>query len=76
MQEGGGRSRQDCHKTAFLVLNLAILQFAEGVQWFINGLFQRGGVTNFFEGGGGGGGGVKSIETHRTCDFPGGGGGT
>ena len=56
MQEGGGRSRQDCHKTAFLVLNLAILQFAEGVQWFINGLFQRGGVTNFFEGGGGEGG--------------------
>ena len=42
----------------------------------------RGGPTfsrgegNFFHGGGGGGGGVQwviSIETHITCDFPGGG---
>ena len=40
--------------------------------------FSRGG-GNFFHGGGGGGGGggvqwIISIETHITCDFPGGGG--
>ena len=66
----------------FLDLNL-FYSFKEGVQW----LFQRkllfskvfrGGPTfsrgsNFS--GGGGGGGVQilfSIETHITCDFPGG----
>ena len=39
-------------------------------------IFQWG--SNFFHGGGGGGGGgvrmLISIETHITCDFPGGGG--
>ena len=42
---------------------------SEGVQ-----LFQGG---ELFRGGGGGGGGVQmliSIETHITCDFPGGSG--
>ena len=37
--------------------------------------FPGGGGSNFFQGGGGGGGGVQmliSIETHITCDFPGG----
>ena len=61
-----------------------ILQFTEGVQWFYyreNYTFQgsRGGPT-FSRGGGGGptfSRGVQmliSIETHITCDFPGGGG--
>ena len=40
--------------------------------------FSRG--SNFFQGGGGGGGGGSNclfpIETHITCDFPGGGGGS
>ena len=42
-------------------------------------LFQGGRATFSMEGGGGGGGGVQwviSIETHITCDFPGGGGRT
>ena len=66
-----------------------ILQFTEGVQLFYNResiLSSKdpegvqhflGGGCNFFTGGGGGGGrGVQmliSIETHITCDFPGGG---
>ena len=40
--------------------------------------FQRG--SNIFQGGGGGGGGgsyrLFPLETHITCDFPGGGGGS
>ena len=59
------------------------LQFTEGVQWFYYRetytfpRTQRG--TNVFQGGGGGptfSRGVQlliSIETHITCDFPGGG---
>ena len=47
----------------------------KGVQHFPGGpnLFQGG--QTFSRGGGGGGGGVEIliIETHRTCDFPGGG---
>ena len=49
-----------------------ILKVSEGDQ-----LFQGGRAT--FSMGGGGGGGVQwviSIETHITCDFPGGGGRT
>ena len=45
-----------------------ILKVSEGVQLF------QGGEGNFYHGGGG----VQwviSIETHITCDFPGGGGG-
>ena len=48
----------------------------KGVQHFSGGsnLFQ--GESNFFQGGGGvgWGGGVQmlNLETHRTCDFPGG----
>ena len=69
----------------FLVLSL-FYSFTEGVQW----LFQRKLLflkvsegVQLFQGGGGifsmeaGGGGVQlviSIETHITCDFPGGGG--
>ena len=65
----------------FLVLSL-FYSFTEGVQW----LFQRKllffkvsegsnffkGEGNFFHGGGGGVQWVISIETHITCDFPGG----
>ena len=55
-----------------------ILQFTEGVQWFYyreNYTFQWIEGSNFSSGGGGGGPGSKcSIETHITCDFPGGGG--
>ena len=67
----------------FLVLSL-FYSFTEGVQW----LFQRKLLflkvsegSNFFKGGGqlfpwrGGVQWVISIETHKTCDFPGGGGG-
>ena len=41
--------------------------------------FQRGsnifqGRSNFFQGGGGGSNSLFPIETHITCDFPGGGG--
>ena len=61
-----------------------ILQFTEGVQWFSN-TYSRGAPTisggggggGGGWGGGGGGGGVQlliSIETHITCDFPGGSG--
>ena len=46
-----------------------ILKVSEGVQLF------QGGEGNFFHGGGGGVQWVISIETHITCDFPGGGGG-
>ena len=61
-----------------------ILQFTEGVQWFITEktiLFQGSRGSPTFSGGGGGGpassggGGVQmliSIEPHITCDFPGG----
>ena len=69
----------------FLVLSL-FYSFTEGVQW----LFQRkllflkvsegvqlfqGGRATFSMEGGGGVQRVISIETHITCDFPGGGGG-
>ena len=80
-------SRPDCQKAALttfeLVLNL-FYSFKEGVQWFINGLFQKQtqfsnaseGVQHFPEGptfcrGGGGVQMLISIETHITCDFPG-----
>ena len=67
----------------FLVLSL-FYSFTEGVQWLFQRKllflrFQRG--SNFSRGGGNffhGGGGVQwviSIETHKTCDFLGGGGG-
>ena len=41
-----------------------------GVQLFPGG--GGGGGSNFFQGGGGGVQMLISIETHRTCDFPGG----
>ena len=52
--------------------NLSFFKVPEGVQHFPGGV-------QLFPGGGGGGGGVGSnflspIETHITCDFPGGGG--
>ena len=54
-----------------------ILQFTEGVQWFHN-TYSKGAPTICGGGGGGGGGGgvqlLISIETHITCDFPGGSG--
>ena len=69
--------------TTFFLSTQLILQFTDGVQWFCyreNYTFpwiQRG--SNIFQGGGGRGPtfsrGVQmliSIETHITCDFPGG----
>ena len=70
----------------FLVLSL-FYSFTEGVQWLFQRkllflmvsegvqLFQGGRATFSMEGGGGGVQWVISIETHITCDFPGGGGG-
>ena len=63
----------------FLVLNLFYSCFTEGVQWFIlrKTIFMVPEGVQHFPGGGGGGGGVQmliSIETYRTCDFPGGSG--
>ena len=64
----------------FLVLSLGY--FTE-VEWSISFIFQgsRGGKTfsraggsNIFQGGGGGSNCLFPIETHITCDFPGGGG--
>ena len=52
--------------------NLSFFMVPEGVQHF------PGGGPTFSRGGGGGGGGSNSlfpIETHITCDFPGGGSG-
>ena len=52
--------------------NLSCFKVPEGVQHF------PGGGVQLFPGGGGGGGGSNclfSIETHITCDFPGGGSG-
>ena len=46
--------------------NLSFFKVPEGVQHFPGG-------SNFFrEGGGGGGNSLFPIETHITCDFPGG----
>ena len=84
----GGGSSPDCQKTAlttfcFFSLQL-ILQFYSGLSMFYFKehynfpRFQRG--SNIFAGGptfsGGGGGGLIlfCIETHRNCDYPGGGG--
>ena len=69
----------------FFIFSLQlILQFTEGVHWFYYGenytfpmiqrrsnIFQGGGV-NFFQGGGEGLQMLISIETHITCDSPGG----
>ena len=67
----------------FLVLSL-FYSFTEGAQWLFQRkllflkvsegvqLFQGGRATFSMEGGGGGGQWVISIETHITCDFPGG----
>ena len=83
---GGGGSMPDCHKTAltvvfFLVLNLffTIVQrvyFKENynfLRYQRDPTFSRVGGSNFFQRGVGGGGVemLISIETHRTCDFPG-----
>ena len=70
----------------FLVISL-FYSFTEGVQWLFQRkqlflkvsegvqLFQGRRATFSMEGGGGGGvQWVISIETHITCDFPGGGG--
>ena len=85
---GGGGSRPDGQKTAWTTFYYFFtpqlnLQFTEEVQWFYYRLkytfprAQRG--SNIFQGGptffSGWGGGVQmliSIETHITCDFPGG----
>ena len=48
--------------------NLSFFKVPEGVQHFSGG-------SNFFQGGGGGSNCLFPIETHITCDFPGGGGG-
>ena len=48
--------------------NLSFFKVREGVQHFPEG-------SNFFQGGGGGSNCLFPIETHITCDFPGGGGG-
>ena len=76
---GGGGSGPTARKQSGLLFSpQLILQFTEGVQWFYyreNNTFPR-----IQLGGGGGGGegasnffqGVISIETHITCDFPGG----
>ena len=51
---------------------LSFCKVSEGV---VGPTFSRGGGSNFFQGGGGGGPSAYSlIETHITCDFPGGGG--
>ena len=79
---GGGGSltaRKQPRQRFFVLFSFSpqlILQFTEGVQWFYyreNYTFQRiEGVQLFW------GGGVSrvqvlfSIETHITCDFPGG----
>ena len=83
---GGWGSRPDGQKTVWTSFfnPQLILQFTEGIQWFYNRenyTFEgsKGGPT-FSRGGGGGptfSTGVHmliSIETHITCDFPGGGG--
>ena len=54
-----------------------ILQFTEGIQWFYyreNYTFQRIEGVQLFWGGGSRVQVLISIETHITCDFPGGGG--
>ena len=48
--------------------NLSFFKVPEGVQHF-----PGGGGSNFFRGGGGGSNCLFPIETHITCDFPGGG---
>ena len=47
--------------------NLSFFKVSEGVQHFPGG-------SNFFQGGGGGSNCLFPIETHITCDFPGGSG--
>ena len=84
---GGGGSRSDSRNTAlttffffFLHSPQFILQFTDGVQWFYyreNYTFPRiQRRSNIFQGVQLFLGGVQmliSIETHITCDFPGGG---
>ena len=88
LPRGGGGSRPQCQKTALTTSNL-FYSFTVVYQWFISKktiIFKgcRGGPTfsrgypSFSRGGG-----VQlfpflliCIETHRTCDFPGEGGGS
>ena len=72
----GGPGQSD---NVFLVLSLFYSQMVNFKETFHFSRFERG--FNIFQGvqlfpGGGGGGGSNClfpIETHKTCDFPGGG---
>ena len=89
MSGGGGGSRPDGKKTAwtlFFFKPSVYFTVYRGVQWKIYFPKDPEGVQHFpggwgptlSRGGGGGGGGGQmliSIETDKTCDFPGGGGG-
>ena len=82
-QGGGGGPGQSDKKSSDVfcffrpqLINLSFFKVPEGAN-----IFQGGGGSNFFQGGGGSnffqGGGSNClfpIETHITCDFPGGGG--
>ena len=81
MGGGGGGGRGQSDKKALTMFVFLVLSIFTEVKWLISKktiIFQgsRGGPTfSLFAGGGGGVGGSNClflIETHITCDFPGG----